>query len=178
MCNNCIKVLYSTKHFALKTTSPLPWWALPVWYNWYPSMAHIPIWKEDEIWLGSTLSCFLTFLLIKKRVVNIPTVHGCTNYYDMMKRANIDSICKFNILSNKIMKLVHVVFFFETMIYMIYIPRIKLSNHIGNIYMILVYTYVKNKKQKPLKIKTKIIIYICKKFVKIRSLENFPMLLK
>lgn len=112
MCNNCIKVLYSTKHFALKTTSPLPWWALPVWYNWYPSMAHIPIWKEDEIWLGSTLSCFLTFLLIKKRVVNIPTVHGCTNYYDMMKRASIDSICKFNILSNKIMKLVHVVFFF------------------------------------------------------------------
>lgn len=69
-------------------------------------------------------------------------------------------------------------FFFETMIYMIYIPRIKLSNRILNIYMILVYTYVKKKTQKTLKIKTKIIIYICKKFVKIRSLENFPMLLK
>lgn len=36
----------------------------------------------------------------------------------------------------------------------------------------------KKKPQKTLKIKTKIIIYICKKFVKIRSLENFPMLLK
>lgn len=119
----------------------------------------------DLTWVYFIL--FFDFLLIKKRVVNIPTVHGCTNYYDMMKRANIDSICKFNILSNKIMKLVHVGFFFW-----------KLSNRIGNIYMILVYTYVKKKTQKTLKIKTKIIIYICKKFVKIRSLENFPMLLK
>lgn len=102
----------------------------------------------DLTWVYFIL--FLTFLLIKKRVVNIPTVHGCTNYYDMMKRANIDSICKFNILSNKIMKLVHVVFFFfETMIYMIYIPRIKLSNRILNIYMILVYTYVKKKPKNP-----------------------------
>lgn len=32
--------------------------------------------------------------------------------------------------------------------------------------------YLCKKKNKP-KIKTKIIIYICKKFVKIRSLENF-----
>lgn len=176
MCNNCIKVLYSTKHFALKTTSPLPWWALPVWYNWYPSMAHIPIWKEDEIWLGSTLSCFLTFLLIKKRVVNIPTVHGCTNYYDMMKRASIDSICKFNILSNKIMKLVHVVFFWNDDIYDIYTKDKTFKPYFKYLHDTSLYL-CKKTKNKP-KIKTKTIIYICKKFVKIRSLENFPMLLK
>lgn len=95
-------------------------------------------------------------------MVNIPTVHGCTNYYDMMKRANIDSICKFNILSNKIMKLVHVVFFLKT-----FKPYWKYL-HDTSLYL------CKKTKNKP-KIKTKTIIYICKKFVKIRSLENFPI---
>lgn len=129
----------------------------------------------DLTWVYFIL--FFDFLLIKKRVVNIPTVHGCTNYYDMMKRANIDSICKFNILSNKIMKLVHVVFFWNDDIYDIYTKDKTFKPYFKYLHDTSLYL-CKKKTQKTLKIKTKIIIYICKKFVKIRSLENFPMLLK